>query len=403
MVGSTIRGPLWQHGDVKEFSATVTLPVDIEGDYYLFVATDANDNIYELDNDDNVGRSIAPMTVASLLPDLVVSGVTTSVGSQYQAGQTLALGWTVQNQGVGVTATGAWKDAVYLSLTSELSPDILLGTFSHNGALGSQQYYERWETVTLPYDASGQYWLYVETDYGDAVYEDAADLSNLSGGIGMQVNWLAADLAAGNLVTDATAVSGGTLSVQYSVTNVGQGVASERNWSDAIYLSANGQVDEQAILVKTVSHLGRLGFGGSYNVAVTCNLPVDLAGKYYVIAVADYRGDVVDSQTANNTVVSASMVDITLGAVPDLAALDVTAPTTAIGGHEIQVQYRVVIHGAGPARPIHPRRGVGSYLRQLLRRGRRHDGPVRRGACRQRHAPEHDGPADQQCQRAAPV
>jgi len=347
LLGMELRMGLWRDGGAETFDAAVTLPVDVEGDYYVFVVADANDNIFELNNDDNVGRSAGAMTVASLLPDLVVTGVTTSVGAGCEAGDTLAIGWTVQNQGTGVTPTAAWTDAVYLSLTSDLSPDIPLRTFHHGGALDPQQSYEMWETVTLPQDAVGQYWLYVETDYQNYVYEGPADAGNLSGGIGIQVNRSPADLEAGGLQTPATAVSGQTLAVQYHVENVGQGITSDRVWSDAVFLSTGGQIDAESILLTNICHYGRLGFGDSYDVSIDCNLPIDLDGDYHVIVVVDYSGNVEENlQTLNNTVASAAAVSISLGDVPDLAVRDVTAPTSAIGGHEINVQWRVVNNGA---------------------------------------------------------
>src|SRR4029077_20419581 len=95
-------------------SETVTLPPNLEGQFVLFVATDATNTVYEYHFENN-NATAAPnlVTVAPRpFPDLVVSDVSAPVAGS--SGQPLGIAWTVTNQGGGATDVSVWQDRVIL-------------------------------------------------------------------------------------------------------------------------------------------------------------------------------------------------------------------------------------------------------------------------------------------------
>lgn len=95
-----------------------------------------------------------------------VSAPATGVGDQYAT-----LSWTVQNLGPGV-AWGNWQDNLYLSADAAWSPDdLLVYRSTHQGLLGSGQTYKRTGSFTLPTVAPGPYYVLVQTDARDELFE----------------------------------------------------------------------------------------------------------------------------------------------------------------------------------------------------------------------------------------
>jgi hypothetical protein len=71
------------------------------GNYYLILATDSTDNVFELENSNNVIATEAAIPLAIEPPDLMPTDLT--IPGTLLAGQTISASWTVQNTGVGST------------------------------------------------------------------------------------------------------------------------------------------------------------------------------------------------------------------------------------------------------------------------------------------------------------
>ncbi|MFN6132947.1 MAG: CARDB domain-containing protein, partial [Synechococcaceae cyanobacterium] len=135
-------------GESYTTSAEVRLPAGIDGEYFIYVITDAmkgngwpyvqpeyeqrlgggNDNAVahytssayeELRNDNNVGRGILQATYRE--PDLQVSALSVSNPAP-ASGETITASWTVTNQGSRATRVSNWFDGLYLSRDNSLDP-----------------------------------------------------------------------------------------------------------------------------------------------------------------------------------------------------------------------------------------------------------------------------------------
>jgi hypothetical protein len=92
-------------------TVTVTIPFNFEGEYYIFVRTDAGSKIPETNENNNITRSEEPLQVNfPPYPDLTVKNVT-SLNGNIIPGETLTVGWNVENIGNDV-ALGGWSQLV---------------------------------------------------------------------------------------------------------------------------------------------------------------------------------------------------------------------------------------------------------------------------------------------------
>ena len=224
----------------------------------------------------------ATISVTSALapyPDLAVSNVTApalTIGDP----ATVTIGWTVTNSGTAATTIGNWVDTVIASPDDKPGngDDIVLGTFSHSGPLGVGQSYTQSQTFLLPPAFNGQYHLFVHTDTGDAVFEngdrpdryaEAANLFDVT-----QTPY--ADLVVSSVNVPATAASGQSMTVSWSVLNQGIGVTSPSSWNDSVSLATDPLGQHIVAGLGSYSHSGALAPGGSYTRSTGFTLPTAL-------------------------------------------------------------------------------------------------------------------------------
>jgi hypothetical protein len=167
------------------YSETValTLPGDLVGAYYVFVATDpargsTRGSVFELAHEtDNATAGAQPLLIELQPPsDLQVDSIVT--GGSVISGDPLHVSWTVSNHGAE-PAAGSWTDAVYLSTDAVWDiGDRLLGRVDHNGTLTPTQAYTSSLEARVPPLAEGQYRVIVRTDIYNQVFEGAEEANN---------------------------------------------------------------------------------------------------------------------------------------------------------------------------------------------------------------------------------
>ena len=161
------------------------------GTYYVFVQTDVDGGVSEGPNvADNTAVSTSTIAVATTpLPDLVVSSVTTPA-SGVLSGTTIPVTYEVTNQGTAPTQVPVWHDVVLMSQLAnlQLSANSLTnaGVFleqpvfpvfpANVTALGAGQSYSQTVNVTLPFAASGTWYVYVLIDetYSNEILEQVS-------------------------------------------------------------------------------------------------------------------------------------------------------------------------------------------------------------------------------------
>ena len=341
----------------------VTLPRNIFGDYYVFVATDAGNEVFEYgyeNNNANYDHTPVHVTLTPP-PDLVVEA---AAPANAMAGQPLMISWFVLNQGAGDTVASLWYDSVYISANSSFdSSATLIGNFYHSGLLAAGGRYDASTTYTPSVCSSGPFYFYVVVDSYNYVQEFDpsynAEGNNLArtgvptsiapvGAPDLQVPWVS-----GPQIGSA----GSNIVVSWVVTNTGSASA-PAGWIDRIYLSRMLDYNSgspRSIL--DVQYPIALAVGASYTNTVSAPVPIDASGFYYVFVMADANNFVAECAGENNSLGSSLSITYINPAPPppqpppppDLQVASVSAPATAISGQNIAVSWVVNNPGAGPA------------------------------------------------------
>jgi hypothetical protein len=233
------------------------------------------------------------------IPDLAITGV--SWTGTPTAGQNLAVSLTVTNVGNG-TANSSWNDAWVLSTNTTLQGAVssvfqngagrLLPpgsgyTISYNNSYGGM--------LPLPNVPAGNYYLIGIANYGSNLWESGYANNALA----IVITIGNTDLIATNFSANDTPVAGTNLSITFTVANIATNAYSSY-WYDGVTLSTN------ATLAGAITKWDWYGYhslasGGSYVQNQSILLPGIAAGtNYYLIAQADDRTNVPESDKSNN-------------------------------------------------------------------------------------------------------
>jgi VCBS repeat-containing protein len=313
------------------------------GDYFLLVKTDHGGSFGEFDEANNVLAK--PFRIA--VPDLQVTAV--DGPDKAWVGQTINVSWTVANSGNGVTAAGIWSDRVYLSADRNLGNDYSLGTYPAPAGLQPGESYMQNNSVTLPGNLTGVYYLLVLADSGNIVHETGHEDNNLGYDV-MPINITLRpepDLEATSVTAPPSPTSGQKIQVGWTVTNVGEVPTTQGSWRDALYLSQDNLLDAaKDHVLGTYSHSGDLERnGGSYSRSEEVVLPEGISGQYFVFASTDIDGKVFERGLEANNKTSMG-IQITLQPSPDMLVSSAIA-ADGIAGDLVQVSWTVKNSGTG--------------------------------------------------------
>jgi RHS repeat-associated protein len=343
---------VWHSGALESsgnYSNTVTLrlPDGLEGSYYLITSVDSRNDVFELDNANNVVASAAAITITKRPADLVVTEV--SAPSAAQAGNSMRVSWTVKNQGVGYSSIEQWTDQVILSRDAVLGnwDDVTIGSFTHSGLLQANQTYSNSVLVSLPGNLSGQYQLFVATDTSNQVYESNQNNNDAHSGIQIQAQ-PTADLQVSSVTAPATIASGELLTVGYTVVNAGLGRTNIEWWTDKVILSQDDTLgNSDDVNLGSLYHSNRLNPNESYQGTGSFKLPIDLQGGYHVFVQTDTWNGVTELNGENNNLgVAAGTTTVNLTATPDLLMNALQAADQGFSGQNLQLSWTVHNDGA---------------------------------------------------------
>ena len=343
-------GPL-DPGDSYSATQTYTLPSCIHGQYYLFVVTDAANQVVEYypGTDSNVSAAVT-VPLVLYTPDLRVTAL--SCPATGAAGSPLPVTWTVNNAG-NAAAAAPWQDAVYLSPTStfDAATAQLLGSVTQTATLASGDSYSAGADFPLPTTAKGAYYLIIQVDSATAVLGCAPPGVNIgvSTNVLMVSNTLPAPslpaLQVTTLAAPASAYAGATITVNWQDTNTGSGAMSApADWNDAIYLSTTTTLTADAILLGNLVVHDQLACNASHTASTTVTLPVAAQGTMYLIVVCDSTNQVSHGPGQNNSA-SATTVSVLTPDV-NLQVTEIDAANSALAGQTLQVNWQVTNTGS---------------------------------------------------------
>ncbi|WDD36491.1 CARDB domain-containing protein (plasmid) [Nostoc sp. UHCC 0926] len=339
----------------------IKLPINISGTKYLYVITDANNSVNEINNTEDAEQNIVFQQLQiELAPyaDLAVSHVTAptlTIGDP----ASVTIDWTVTNLGNGIGKTSTWVDRIIASLDSTIgnSDDIILANFTHDGFLNVGENYTRSEKLRLSPGFQGQYQLFVQTDATAEVFENNLETNNtnIANNSFSVVRTPYADLLVSEVQAQATASSGQQMQVSWKVANSGIGITNTSSWTDRVKLASDPEGKNIIADLGSFEHVGALAVGGTYNPSVDVTLPNGLSGNYYLVVTTGGPFEFI--YTDNNSRTS-NAVQVNFTPPPDLVVTNVTSPTAAQSGNKIDVSWTVANSGVGDA--------VGSWTDQIF-------------------------------------
>ncbi|MCY2993192.1 MAG: hypothetical protein NTY19_35705 [Planctomycetota bacterium] len=153
------------------------------------------------------------------------------------------------------------------------------------------------------------------------------------------------DLVVTGSVYPLECVPGQQLEVQWTVSNVGRGIAAGL-WTDVVSLSANAQ-GSGATELEQLPFSQPLGPGESYTRIATVTVPANDHGSRWIVIAADGLNQLDEVGDANNVSVRTPPLLVTTRAYPDLRVTDVTAPSTLSAGETAVISWTVVNDGTG--------------------------------------------------------
>ncbi|MFC1799698.1 CARDB domain-containing protein [Candidatus Eisenbacteria bacterium] len=328
---------------------TLMLPLDLSGDYFLFVWTDVFDRYGDPYPSSNLSN-VRPISITPIPPaDLQVTSITLSTDS-LGAGDQVDVQWEVANVGAGPTYAGSWQDRVYMSEDMDLDTeiDLLVATIPFSGNLAIDGSCIRDTLVSVPSGISGIYYLFVCTDTGDEVEEGDYELNNCGVAVELlEVTPTFTDLIVQHVGQVGELWSGQYAGLEWTITNQGTGSAVPGWWIDAVFLSIDDSLSQdEDIWLGSVSHIGELGQSESYTDTVSLLLPHGAEGGYYVFVLTDST-DVVTEEGAESNNLASSAVTVQITPPPDLIVESVTARGEIWSGQEIEVLWSVANIGSG--------------------------------------------------------
>ncbi len=296
--GDTPRTTTLAVGAGYTVTRTVAVPNVPPGTYYLVVATDRGNNVYEANDEGDNGLVSVPITVRT--PDLRPTAVDVSA-TVVDAGGSLDVSWSVTNEGATL-ALAPWQDGLWLS-PSQQPGGTFYGDTPRATTLAAGAGYTVTRTVTVPNIPPGTYYLVVATDRGNAVYEAGGENDN--GLVSVPITVRAPNLR-------PTAISatkrGSLVEITWTVTNGGTAPA-RASWQDGVWIST-GQVPGGTFTGDTDRGTD-LAPGASYTASKVVNVAAIPAGTYYLVVAVD-RGNAVYEGNAESDNTLASSTTVTL-------------------------------------------------------------------------------------------
>jgi subtilase family serine protease len=342
----TSQGPL-AAGQTATRTESFATPNLADGSYRVVVVTDATNQVFERNGEDN--NTTASTSSTALLHIDLQTATVTSEGIP-QAGQPLTVRWQVRNLG-SATAPESWIDRVYLSIDTVLGNDVLLGEVVRSASLIAGGSYDGTLTTTLPDGTQGTYFLLAVADATTAIPTEGGlqRSNNIAASPAIQVlEGIYADLTVVTASGPNRVIGNpADITVSWTVRNDGRGPGPISNWSDRVVLSRDaiyGNSDD--ILLANVPHSGALPVGSTYSESRIFQLPDNLEGRFQIIVRTDAEGVVLQQpNTAPDIFVASQPLEVLRGPYADLVVESVTSPAAATNNQIVTLSWTVANRG----------------------------------------------------------
>ena len=244
-------------------------------------------------------------------PDLRVQGLSVAE-AELRSGGLMTIRWSDTNTGI-VGTTASWYDRVVVRNTTTGRTILDVGVWNPT-MIGAGAALAREYSFMLPDGSAGAGTMSIEVtaDALGSVFEYAADAhaeANNAATVTRESTIAPyADLAVSAITAPATAMPGATVTVSWTVTNVGTATVTGP-WSERISLSSDGAVGDDAHLA-TVTFEGSLAPGATVTPTATVVLPVFVAGTQRIVVETGVGRGFYDPSTDNNMGIATAATNV---------------------------------------------------------------------------------------------
>ncbi|MVM32439.1 hypothetical protein GO755_20510 [Spirosoma sp. HMF4905] len=355
LTGSQVSQYLTPAGEYTK-SASVSVPAQISGNYFLILVSDADKTVLERIETNNLLTASIQISLAPW-PDLEASSLVTP--ARDTVGTTLAIQYTVKNSGTGAILNKSWSDGIYLSPTPTLNEatQINLGNAFQSRSLASGQSYTQPTSFLIPGNLiPGSYYVIVKADVGNTIFENNAEANNLRASTST-TTFIAlpqTDLSAvTGQILSSTIIAGQPVSLRWTVKNNSTQSTVIPSWTDGVYVSTNPVFDANDQLIASTSINAPLGPGSSYTRSLTVTIPQEVEGTVFFIVNVDRFNQHNDPNRSNNTLAmtldkGGTSIPIVTPPPADLVPTLVSVPTQGVASQPITVRAKVKNNGTGP-------------------------------------------------------
>lgn len=283
------------YGDNYSNKRIIPLPILPEGDYYIYVVVDANDDVYEYDGEDNNILRSGKISIQS--PDLVSELISVSDDS-VATGSNLAVTWKVKNIGTTNIRNVDLNDGLYASSTQDKDDPEKIGSFFNKLQLepGAEKILRANIDIPQSIRLDGDLYLFVKTNENCSVFESNT-ANNTSNVLPVKFKYIenpkpedmtfaGYNLTLYDAVVPERSAPGTTLPVAFSIKNTGDknidhkislnvGVSRDVNMNGSAACSAADFPTDNIIL----------GPGESKTYDVTISLPENIQGGENYISI----------------------------------------------------------------------------------------------------------------------
>jgi hypothetical protein len=187
-------------------------------------------------NDCSTSESSIQTFKTRYLPDLTVTDI--QIPQSIESGTYFTVNFKVKNIGLGSTFSALWSDAVYISDDASFSgDDKLLITTPNRDRLAVDSIYDQSVDISLPVEYSGEYYLFIKTDYNNLLSEILEDNNLVNAGDPINVTLkVLPDILVKDIQAETTSViPGDSLLIDWKVENAG-GAAASGGWIERVFI-----------------------------------------------------------------------------------------------------------------------------------------------------------------------
>ena len=317
----------------------VTMPININaGNYYIHMVTDANNQVYEYNGENNNHNHSASVIASTYQLDLQLTQIEGPDVMQW--GQTATFTLHIRNNTNLPTLASTWQDVIYLSNDDVLhTTDRLMQSVNHSDVLEGGAEYEVDIQVTIPYGTASSAYLIAVADFNS----NNPDI-NINNNIltkALTINSVPTpDLAVSELSVLDDVYAGQPARLAYKVTNVGEVSITQQNWNDKMFVSYNNTYEN--IDVQLLSKERRnmtLAPNEFYTDTLTFTVPLPYNGDLYLLMMANAANNPYETVQDNNT--AAVAVNVILPLPGDLVVTEVSCERTVVSGQMLHATWTI--------------------------------------------------------------